>query len=167
MVGASRRMVVLAAAMLAATGLVTAQGLAQDSEKCFDVEDASLEGQFTGPLSTAATLKGAGQLNGSTEFTGQDSEPSAGLDSNLVPGSTVSYTGILKITTNHGVLTLRDVGIFDTDVAGGDGEFTSRSRVLSGTQRFEDATGLMFFHGDTQSDSTFTAEANGQVCVPE
>lgn len=165
MILVSRRMLVLAVTVLVVAGLLTAQGLAQSSEECFDVDDGSLEGQFTGELSTKGTLKGAGRLNGTTEFTGQDSEASAGLEE--VSEKTVSYTGLLTLTTKHGQITLRDVGIFDTDIGGGDGEFTSRARVMSGTDKWENASGLIFFFGDTNPDLTFTAEANGEVCVPQ
>lgn len=48
-----------------------------------------------------------------------------------------------------------------------DGELTSRARVLEGTQQFADATGLLFFWGDTHVDSTFTAKVNGTVCRPQ
>lgn len=159
--------VALALTVVAVFALVTASELAQAEEKCLDVEDGLLEGEINPTaLSTEGTLKGAGQLNGSTAFQADDFTESAGLNPDKVPSDTISYTGLIELTTKKGTLVLRDVGIFDTDIPGGDGEFTSRARVLKGTDGFEDAEGLLFFFGDTQQDSSFTAEVNGTVCVP-
>jgi hypothetical protein len=105
-------------------------------------------------------------LNGSTALAIEALVPSAGLPEAVVPTATVSYTGVFEIATNQGTLTLRDVGIFDSDLST-DGEFTSRGRVVSGTGRWEGAAGVVFFWGDTESDGTFTAEANGTVCIPK
>ena len=71
---------------------------------------------------------------------------------------------MFEIITNQGTLTLRDVGVFDSDLPA-DGEFTSRGRVIEGTGRWKEATGVVFFWGDTEPDGTFTAEANGTVCI--
>lgn len=125
--------------------------------------NATLKGGFTGALSTAGEITGGGRLNGTTAFTGDGLAPAAGV-APIVPESTASYTGVLVITTRHGTLSLRDVGIFDTDVAGGDGEFTSRARVIDGTGRFAGATGILFFHGDTAEDFTFKADVSGEIC---
>jgi hypothetical protein len=73
--------------------------------------------------------------------------------------------GTFVIETGQGTLTLRDVGVFDSNLSV-DGEFTSRGRVIGGTGRWEGASGVVFFYGDTEPDETFTAEANGTVCVP-
>ena len=126
--------------------------------------NATLVGGFVGPLNTAGEMIGGGLLNGTTAFTGDDLEFSAGL-APTVPASTASYTGVLVITTRHGALSLRDVGIFDTDVAGGEGEFSSRARVIGGTGRFTGASGILFFHGDTAEDFTFEADVSGEICL--
>jgi hypothetical protein len=138
-------------------------GPAQANDRCREI-DAKLVGQFVGPLNTAGTIHGGGLLNGTTAFTGDALAPSAGLATTLVPATTVSYTGVLVITTHRGTLTLRDIGIFDTDLAK-DGEFSSRSRVVAGTGRFAGASGILFFHGDSLPDATFTAEVNGTICL--
>lgn len=163
----SRRILVVAVAAGVAAGVGAGLSHAEPDPTCFGVDGATLTGQFTGPLDTAGTLKGAGLLNGSTSFAGDATAPSAGLPESHVPPETASYTGVLTITTQHGKLILRDVGIFDTDVTGGEGEFTSRARVLEGTQRFAGATGILFFWGDTRDDFTFTAQAYGTVCGPK
>jgi hypothetical protein len=161
----ARRIAVVALGA-AVAGLSATPSHAEPDQKCVTVNNATLTGQFTGPLDTAGTLKGAGVLNGSTSFSGDALAPSAGLPDDLVPADTASYTGVLTLTSRHGVVTLRDVGIFDTDIAAGDGEFTSRARVIDGTGRFADSTGILFFWGDTHEDLTFTATVNGEVCSP-
>jgi hypothetical protein len=139
-------------------------GRAAPDEQCFTVNGGIIEGRLTSQTTTAGTLKGAGPLNGSTALTIEALAPSAGLPG--VSSTTVSYTGTFEITTNRGTLTLRDVGIFDSDLST-NGEFTSRGRVIDGTGRWERATGVLFFFGDTDPEGAFTAEANGTVCIPK
>ena len=141
-------------------------GRAAPDEQCFTVNGGTIEGQLTSPTTTAGTLRGAGPLNGSTALTIEELAQSAGLSAATVPPTTVSYTGEFERTTTQGTLTLRDVGIFDSDIST-DGEFTSRGRVIGGTGRWTEATGVLFFWGDTEGDGTFTAEANGTVCIPK
>jgi hypothetical protein len=161
---------VLSVALIALLGLgsFATFGWGQAGQDCEAVE-GTLNGAFVGPLSTAGTIDSNDKLlqQATTSFQGDGLAASAGLDPSLVPPSTVSYTGLLTITTPEGTLTLRDVGIFDTDVGGGDGEFASRSRVVTGTERFAGATGILFFHGDTAPDFTFSAPFDGQICVTE
>jgi hypothetical protein len=135
---------------------------AAPDEQCFTVNGGIIEGRLTSPTTTEGTLRGAGPLNGSTALAIETFAASAGLPG--VPIDTLSYTGTFEITTNRGTLTLRDVGVFDSDLDT-DGEFTSRGRVIEGTGRWEGATGVVFFWGDTEPDGTFTAEANGTVCI--
>lgn len=139
-------------------------GRAAPNEQCFTVNGGIIEGRLTSPVTTEGTLRGAGPLNGSTALTIEEVAASAGLSG--VPADTLSYTGTFEITTNRGTLTLRDVGVFDSDLST-DGEFASRGRVIAGTGRWEGATGVLFFFGDAGPDGAFTAEANGTVCVPK
>jgi hypothetical protein len=148
-----------------AVGLVASSpGRAAPDEQCFSINGGKIEGQLTSPTTTAGTLTDAGPFNGTTALTIEEFVPSAGLSG--VPPTTLSYTGVFTITTGHGEVTLRDVGIFDSDLST-DGEFTSRGRVIEGTDRWAGATGVLFFYGDTKPDGTFTARANGTLCIPK
>ena len=148
---------------LIAIGVLALPSRVWADDSCHKI-NAILVGGFVGALQTAGEMRGGGLLKGTTAFTGDDLEPSAGLTP-VVPASTASYTGVLVITTKRGTLSLRDVGIFDTDIAGGEGEFSSRARVIGGTGRFTGASGLLFFHGDTADDFTFEAEVSGEICL--
>lgn len=162
------RMLAISLVVGTLVGAWAAFGWGQAAQDCEAVE-GTLNGGFVGPLSTAGTMDSRDKLleGATTSFEGEGVSASAGLDPSLVPPSTISYTGLLTITTGEGTLTLRDVGIFDTDVAGGDGEFASRSRVVAGTGRFAGAAGILFFHGDTAPDFTFIAPFSGQICVTD
>jgi hypothetical protein len=37
--------------------------------------------------------------------------------------------------------------------------------VIGGTGRFAGASGILFFHGDTAEDFTFTADVSGEICL--
>jgi hypothetical protein len=74
--------------------------------------------------------------------------------------TTLSYSGLLTITTHHGTLTTRDTGIFDT---AGTGLFASRDVVVSGTGIFEGATGHIFYIGT--GVTKFDARALGEICL--
>ena len=150
---------------LGALGIgASSPGRAAPDEQCFTINGGIVEGRLTSPTTTAGTLRGAGPFNGSTALAIEAFAASAGLPG--VPAETLSYAGTFEITTNRGDLTLRDVGVFDSDIPT-DGEFASRGRVTDGTGRWEGATGVLFFWGDTEPDGTFTAEANGTVCIPK
>jgi surface protein len=164
----------LAVVVLISAGLlVTALNVGHAAQSCEEVEgvvDGTVSGEFStvGELSTVGTIRSRDRIlrDATTRFVGGADAASAGLGA-LVQPSTVSYTGILTVETPRGTLTLRDVGIFDSDIARGDGEFASRARVVSGTGQFEGASGILFFHGDINPDLTFEAPFTGTVCLAE
>jgi hypothetical protein len=102
----------------------------------------------------------SGLLKGTSTFEGD-------LDSvKQIPGpsvTTVSYAGILEITTDKGTLTTLGVGVFETVPSGIGVQF---DRVLSGTGLFAGATGFLYytFTGDA-SGAAFTSVVSGEICV--
>jgi hypothetical protein len=108
-------------------------------------------------LCTAGVYEGDHLLKGTTSFVADGIAPAAGL---LVEApSTLSYSGLLTITTHRGTLTLRDTGIFDTAA----GLFASRDVIVGGTGIFEGATGHVFFSGTGTSE--FDSTALGEICL--
>ncbi len=117
-------------------------------------------------LCTAGTIEGNRGVNGTTYFTADSIErgPATALDA----ASTVSYSGLLVITTQHGTLTSRDTGVFNTVPAGTTttaGFFSSYDHVESGTGRFENATGTFVTGGHTV-DGQLESEVQGEICMP-
>ena len=76
-------------------------------------------------LCTAGTFRGDHLLRGTTSFVADGLAPAAGMPA-VEAGTTLSYSGLLTITTRRGTLTTRDTGIFDT---AGTGLFASRDVV--------------------------------------
>jgi hypothetical protein len=97
-------------------------------------------------------------LNGSTSFIELDQAPSAGMPL-TEPGTTVSYSGTLTVTTKQGTLTLRDLGVI------ADAHFTEIERPVGGTGTFTGATGDFFVSGMMNSNLTmFDGQFSGQLC---
>jgi hypothetical protein len=118
--------------------------------------NAKAEGAFTGPTTTESQIIGGGILHGTTTaeliITGID--PTTGF---------LTFIGTLVLTNDHGTLTLAVFdGLFDQLT----GEFSNDSAVIDGSDRFEAATGELFFHGFVAPDGTFTDDAIvGEVYV--
>lgn len=110
-------------------------------------------------LCTAGVFVGDGLLRGTTSLTADGLAPSAGMPL-VEAASTLSYSGLLTITTRHGTITTRDTGIFDT---AGTGLFASRDVVVGGTGIFEGATGHIFYTGT--GVTKFDARASGEICL--
>jgi hypothetical protein len=109
-------------------------------------------------LCTAGTFKGDHLLRGTTSFVADGLAPAAGMPA-VEAGTTLSYSGLLTITTHRGTLTTRDTGIFDTAA----GLFASRDIVVGGTGIFAGATGHIFFHGT--GTTSFDSAAAGEICL--
>jgi hypothetical protein len=128
-------------------------------ETCHKV-NAKGEGRITSQTPTTATTEsqiiGGGLLHGTTQatlaFTSFD--PSTGV---------ATFDGTLVLTTEQGTLTLSVFnGVFNTQT----GEFHNDSAVANGTDRFDGATGSIFFHGFVFPDGHFVDDAlSGEVCV--
>ena len=126
----------------------------QAEEVCIPI-NTKAEGAFTGPTTTASQIIGGGILHGTTtavvEITGV-----------IAPGI-VTFDSTLVLTTKHGTLTLVfSDGVFNLVT----GEFSADSVVGGGTERFEGASGGLFFHGFSFPAGTFIDdEISGEICV--
>ena len=107
---------------------------------------------------TAGKVYKGGFLNGETYYTAMDASYGAGLLSE--PLSTVSYAGEFMIKTKHGSLFFTDVGFME----GAYNVFSEVDRVVSGTGRFEGATGLLFISGDVTATG-FSGVITGEICL--
>jgi len=105
----------------------------------------------------AGTVEGNHGLNGTTYFVmdGAVRGPAT------APGS-VATSGILIYTTDRGTLTVRESGLSGLSESG-EGYFTAFQQVLSGTGRYEGATGHMWVLGEVREDH-FESEVNGVLC---
>jgi len=128
--------------------------------ECEDVRariiDAQVTDGCTSPNNFCAggTVTGNRGLNGTTFFT----LDGAVLGPAARPGS-FSTSGVLVYTTSRGTLTVRESGL------SGLGEwFTAFQEVLSGTGRYEGATGHMWVHGHNLGDH-FDSGVFGVLCL--
>ena len=114
-------------------------------------------------LCTKGEITEGGMLNGTTEFIALSVAPAAGMPG-VEPDTTLSYSGLLTITTKHGTLLIRDVGVFDT----ARGVFSELERITEGTERFVNAKGTLFIYGPAAADgSGFTGSIRGDVCLAQ
>jgi len=109
-------------------------------------------------LCTAGVYQGEWFLEGTTSFVADALAPSAGLPGAVEAPTTLSYSGLLTITTPDGTLTTRDTGIFDT----ANGLFAARDLVVGGTGDFAGATGYIFWTGTGVTE--FDARSTGELC---
>ena len=131
--------------------------------------NSTLVGAFAIPPDCASPLGlcshgqiiGGGILNGTSQATLLSVAPSAGLGS-FVPASTISVVEDSVITTAHGTLTLREIGIVDN----ANGDILSLLNVVGGTQRFEGATGSLRFTGKFTAPTEFAGDLSGEICLP-
>ena len=111
-------------------------------------------------LCTVGTISGGGMLNGASAFTTLGLAPGAGL-SPLVPGTTLSYTGNLMISTRRGDLSLTDIGILEQTTL----RFTELDQVVGGTGEFAGQTGRWFIAGFVTGGGTgFDGDIEGDIC---
>jgi hypothetical protein len=112
-------------------------------------------------LCTTGEITEGGLLNGSTSFVALGMSPAAGMPG-VEPDTTLSYSGLLKITTRLGMLTILDVGVFDT----ARGVFSELDRITEGTERLFGASGTLFIYGTAFADGTgFGGSIRGEVCL--
>jgi hypothetical protein len=112
-------------------------------------------------LCAVGTITEGGILDSSSLFVELDQAPSAGMPL-TEPGTTVSYSGTLTITTPHdGALTVRDLGV----IAGVQANFTELERPVSGTGRFANASHVFFISGSMPNSGTeFDGAIYGEIC---
>ena len=156
----------MSATMLGSTSEFPIQSAAAHS-RCHRLDDdAGIQGALAPDgcaspvgLCTAGVFKGDSLLRGTTSLTADGLAVAAGMPL-VEAATTLSYSGLLTITTRHGKLVVRDTGIFDT---AGIGLFASRDVIVAGTGIFEGATGHIFFTGT--GVTSFDAHASGEICL--
>ena len=111
---------------------------------------------------SAGTIEGNFGLDGTVAFVGDgdgEAPPTA------PPGSSV-FSGILTITTDRGVLVMRETGMFSSRTGNPRGPvLSSWGDSPSGTGRYEGVTGDVTFFG-TISDGAFLVDMTGVLCEP-
>ena len=137
-------------------GLFTESALAQsDCQQVKAQKDAVFDG-----VKTTGTIINGGKLNGTTlEVFGSDTLPTR-------DPTTVTFTGDLTITTNHGELKASNVYLFNF---AGVGAVLGRINPTTSTGRFAGATGVLYFATKVISFSPFTVqeEITGEICYAQ
>jgi hypothetical protein len=111
---------------------------------------------------TAGTISGNFGLNGTVTFTADGSGTPAPTSP---PGSSV-FSGILEITTQRGVLRIRETGMFSSRTGNPAGPvMASWGDSMSGTGFYQGAVGDVFFNG-RRIDDIFLVEVTGEICRP-
>lgn len=153
--------------IISTAGFSGRQALASPGELCIPVH-ATINALFvtdgcSSPvgLCTAGQISGGGMLNGNTRFTALGIAPAAGI-TGIEPDTTLSYHGVLELTTQHGTLIISDIGVFDQVV----GVYSEVDRITEGSGRFENARGTLFIYGNAFTDgSGFDGEVRGRICL--
>jgi hypothetical protein len=159
------RWIVSATLILIALGVVTREVRADSS--CAPVHGTYTSVQTTQGCTSptgicfVGTITGAAILNGTVTFEELDQAPSAGMPL-TEPGTTVSYSGTLTISTKNGTLVSRDLGVIDGERLA----FTELERPVGGTGIFANAGSSNFFiSGSMNSNLTaFQGTLSGVVC---
>ena len=74
------------------------------------------------------------------------------------------FSGILTITTDHGVIELRETGMFSSRTGSPNGPvLASWGEALSGTDRYAGVSGDLFFAGLVVGEA-FLVNVTGQLC---
>jgi hypothetical protein len=111
-------------------------------------------------LCTAGTFTGNRGLRGTTSFVADSAAPGPPTAPN--PAWTISYSGILQISTADGTLVTRDTGTFDQLT----GLFASYDVIdgAASSGRFAGASGLLFAGGETVDGRFVTRVISGEIC---
>jgi hypothetical protein len=125
--------------------------------------DSSAPNGCTSPFNfcAAGTVEGNRGLNGTTYFVldGVAAGPAT------APGFN-STSGILVYTTHEGTLTVRETGIAKFTGHPSNGYGAAIEEVISGTGRFEGATGTLHVR-QKDVNSVFYSSITGQLCLAE
>jgi hypothetical protein len=152
------------------TGTPTAMSLAADNCRSFDATlllHMAPEG-CTSPvnLCTKATVVSSDPyLAGATwSFTMQGNAGSMGLPVSMEPASTLSYAGVVVVTTQRdGTFSTKNIGVFDSAI----GAFSQLDRIVDGTDRFANAKGNIFVSGSGNADTGFKSNVRGEICLSQ
>ena len=111
---------------------------------------------------THGTISGNFGLNGTVVFA---SDGTGTAPATAPPGSSV-FSGMLEITTQRGVLRMRETGMFSSRTGNPAGPvMSSWGDSMSGTGFYTGVTGDVFFNGQRAGD-IFLVEVSGQICRP-
>jgi hypothetical protein len=115
--------------------------------------DAEQDVTILSATTTSGKIKHGGILNGTTfdQFT---SAPMATGDV-----STVAFTDMLTIVTDHGTLINKDVTIFNSVLR----VFSTISNISSGTGIFQGATGTLFISGSSMDGVHYEDRIIGEI----
>ncbi len=113
----------------------------------------------SGICTKGITVDKSGLLNGTSLFRIIDFRPVTELYADIEP-TALAYIGLLEITTDRGVLTIRNVGIIDLAKVLN----SSWNKVSAGTGVFEGAEGMLFFHGQSVAGQPLHADIEGKIC---
>lgn len=112
-------------------------------------------------LSTG-TIKGNEGLKGTVVFVAD----SSGTPPATAPANSSVFSGILTITTDKGVLEVRETGMFSSRAGNPAGPLlVSWGDVLGGTGRYTGATGDLTFAGRLVKDALIV-DVSGELCRP-
>jgi hypothetical protein len=135
-----------------AAALLLSFGYAEAATSCHKI-NASAVGQDNFDLTTRATIRGGGLLNGTTAST---------LSVAGIEPPDLLFAGTIVITTKHGLLTAAIMGTLDTTT----GEFSATANITSGTGKLEGAQGMLTLDGvEDLTTGRFVEEIGGVVCA--
>ncbi len=107
----------------------------------------------------SGTVKGNLGLKGTTYFV----LDGVGRRPDSAPGWSVT-TGLLVYTTDDGTLTVRETGVSKLTGSPSNGILTSMQEIVSGTGRFEGATGTLY-NNATDVNGVFYSTVTGTLCL--
>jgi hypothetical protein len=108
----------------------------------------------------AGTISGNAGLNGTILF----ASDGAGTPPPTAPEGSSVFSGLLTLSTDAGSVELRETGMFSSRGENPRGALlTSFGEVLTGTGRFEGASGDLFFMGRNVED-VFLLDVRGVLC---
>jgi len=111
---------------------------------------------------TNGTISGNFGLKGTVVFTAD----SSGTPPATAPAGSSVFSGILEITTQRGVLRMRETGMFSSRTGNPAGPvMSSWGDGMSGTGFYQGASGDVFFNG-RRVDGLFLVEVTGEICRP-
>lgn len=106
----------------------------------------------------AGTVHGNAGLDGTTYYT---------MDGAVFgPASAPGYlaaSGILVYTTPDGTMTVRETGVSNAAATADSGTTASVEDIISGTGRFNGATGHLFVNGNA-ANGQFVSQVSGDLC---
>jgi hypothetical protein len=154
----------IAGVMVMSAGVLgAASNQAEATEACKQIQahivDAPTTENCSSVFCAAGAVTGNQDLNGTTFFT-----EDGGVRGPATAPAYIAVSGILTYTTPRGTLTVRETGISSLNLAAHTGAGAAVQDVLSGTGRFEGATGHLYLAQRT-GDGVFISDVSGGLCL--